>query len=224
MSECSQTSTELGHRFFVHLSAMNSDVTLAEAKTLWLDIAALYNETQRTYHSLCHIDQLFGEFDRIAAHLHEPHLIALALFYHDVIYNPARSDNELKSAAYAVETLRCYLSDEQCQHIYALIMMTANHQLDELTDNQKRSDAAHLLDMDLSILGTPWPEYERYAQTIRQEYAHVPIKDYRLGRITILEKLLAHPQLYLTAYYHQRLEVQARENIEREIMLLRASE
>jgi predicted metal-dependent HD superfamily phosphohydrolase len=103
-------------------------------------------------------------------------------------------------------------------------MMTATHQLDELTDNQRRNDPAYLLDMDLSILGTSWSEYERYAQAIRQEYAHVPIKDYRLGRITILEKLLAHPQLYLTAYYHQRLEVQARENIEREIMLLRASE
>lgn len=224
MNEFSPIDAELGNRFALHLSAINSDVTSAQAKTLCLAIATRYNETQRAYHSLRHIQQLFIQFDRITPHLYEPHLIALALYYHDVIYDPARSDNELKSAAYAVETLRHYLTDEHCQYIYALIMMTATHQLDELVDHQKRSDAAYLLDMDLSILGAQWCEYERYAQAIRQEYAHVSMVDYRIGRITVLEKLLAHPQLYLTEYYHERLETQARENIAREITLLRAFE
>ena len=224
MNESSQIKADLGNRFFVHLSAMNRNVTPAEAQMLWLDIATRYNEAQRTYHSLHHIEHLFVAFDEINHRLYEPHLIALALYYHDVIYDPMRSDNELKSANYAVDTLKRYLTDEQCQHIYALIMMTATHQIDEWSDNQKRSDAAYLLDMDLNILGAAWPEYENYAQVIRYEYAHVPMKDYCAGRIAILTKLSAHPQLYLTDYYHERLEVQARKNIEREINLLHASE
>lgn len=224
MNEFSQISAELGNRFALHLSAINNDVTPAQAKMLWLDIATRYNETQRAYHTLRHIQQLFIEFDEIGHYLHEPHIIALALYYHDVIYDPTRSDNELRSAAYAVKTLTRYLTDNQCQYIYALIIMTATHQLDELTDHQKRSDAVYLLDMDLSILGAQWCEYERYVQAIRQEYVHVPIMDYRIGRITVLEKLLAHPQIYITEYYHERLEMQARDNIEREITLLRASE
>lgn len=224
MNEFSQISAELGNRFARHLSAINSDVTPAEAKTLWLDIAARYNETQRAYHSLRHIEHLFIEFDEIGHYLHEPHIIALALYYHDVIYDPTRSDNELKSAVYAVEALKHYLTDEHCHYIYALIMMTAIHQLDELADHQKRSDPAYLLDMDLSILGVPWTDYECYAQAIRQEYAHVSMVDYRIGRITVLEKLLAHPPIYITDYYHERLEAQARNNIECEITLLRASE
>ncbi len=224
MNDFSPIDAELGNRFTLHLFAINTDVTSAQAKTLWLDIAARYNETQRAYHSLRHIQQLFVQFDKINHKLSEPHLIALALYYHDVIYNPTRSDNELKSAAYAIDQLKCYLNEEQCQTIHALIMMTASHQLAELADNDKSSDAAYLLDMDLSILGASWSEYEQYAHAVRQEYAHIPAMDYRAGRITVLERLLAHAQLYLTKYYYERLEMQARENIAREIRFLRASE
>lgn len=225
MDELSQINAELGNRFTTHLSALtlNSNITLAEVKVLWQDIAIRYNESQRAYHTLKHIQQLFGQFEQIKNALHEPHIIALALYYHDVIYEPTRSDNELKSAEYALAALSYYLSDEQCQHIYALIMMTATHQLNELADEDKISDAAYLLDMDLSILGAPWSEYQEYAQAVRQEYAHVSKADYLVGRIAVLEKLLTHPTLYLTDYYHSRLEQQARDNIKHEITVLRAS-
>ena len=223
MDELSQINTELGNRFARYLFAINPDVTPAQAKTLWLDVAARYNDTQRAYHSLAHIQQLFVQFDQTMAYLHNPHLIALALYYHDVIYDPMRSDNELKSAEYMVDKLKHYLSDDQRRTIYALIIMTATHQLDGLTDSDKCSDAAYLLDMDLSILGTPWPDYELYAQAVRQEYAHVSDIDYRVGRIAVLKKLLTHPKIYLTQYYYKRLERQARENMAREITLLRAS-
>jgi len=186
-----------------------------------------YNEPQRAYHSLQHIQQLFGQFDQVKDNLHEPHIIALALSYHDVIYEPTRSDNELKSAEYAVESLTGYLSAEQCQHIYALIMMTASHQIDkwsnEAKEREKYSDAAYFLDMDLSVLGSSWSEYEHYAHAVRQEYTHVSDGDYRVGRTAVLKELLAHPTLYLTDYYYARLEKQVRKNIEHEITLLHAS-
>ena len=92
--------------------------------------------------------------------------------------------------------------------------------IDEWSDKAKKSDAAYLLDMDLSILGASWSEYERYAQAVRQEYAHISNVDYRVGRIAVLKVLLAHSTLYLTDYYYARLETQARENIKREIILL----
>ena len=218
-----QIETELGKVFEWHLIAINNAIKPAKVKALWQDIAVRYNETQRAYHSLQHIQQLFSQFEQINHHLNEPHLIALALYYHDIIYDPRRSDNELKSAEYAIEALRCSLSEDQCQSIYALIMMTATHQIDTLAHEDKISDTAYLLDMDLSILGAPWSEYQVYAQAVRQEYVHVAKENYRVGRIAVLEKLLAHSSLYLTAYYHKRLEEQARKNIKREISLLYAS-
>ena len=223
MNDVLQVKIEFGEHFQQHLSALNNAVAPAAIADLWQSIATRYHEPQRAYHTLKHIQQLFGEFEQIKDNLREPHIIALALYFHDVIYEPTRSDNELKSAEYAVAALRCYLSEEQCQHIYALIMITATHQLDKLVDEDKVSDAAYLLDMDLSILGAPWPEYRQYTQAVRQEYVHVIKENYRVGRIAVLEKLLTHPTLYLTAYYHARLEEQARENIKYEISLLRAS-
>ena len=227
MDDLSQLNTELGTIFTQHLSAMSSHITLEQVSILWQDIAMRYNEPQRAYHSLQHIQQLFGQFDQVKDNLHEPHIIALALSYHDVIYEPTRSDNELKSAEYAVESLTGYLSAEQCQHIYALIMMTASHQIDkwsnEAKEREKYSDAAYFLDMDLSVLGSSWSEYEHYAHAVRQEYTHVSDGDYRVGRMAVLKELLAHPTLYLTDYYYARLEKQVRKNIEHEITLLHAS-
>ena len=223
MADFSQLKCELEKYFSMHLSALNNAITSAAITALWQDIAARYNEPQRAYHTLKHIQQLFEQLDQIKDKLYEPHIIALALYYHDVIYDPRCSDNELKSAEYAIEAVKDYLSAEQCQHIYALIMMTATHQIDKLADEDKISDAAYLLDMDLSILGGSWSEYQQYAQAVRQEYAHVTKLNYRVGRIAVLQKLLTHTTLYLTEYYHARLEEQARDNIKREISFLRAS-
>ena len=226
MDELSNIDTKLAKIFEWHLTAINNAIEPVMLKELWQDIAVRYNESQRAYHSLQHIQQLFAQFEQIKHYLNEPHIIALALFYHDVIYEPTRSDNELKSAEYAVDSLIPYLTPEQCQHIYRLVMMTASHQIDqidELIEHGKYSDAAYLLDMDLSVLGVSWSEYQQYAQAVRQEYAHISNVDYRVGRISVLKGLLAHPTLYLTDYYHSQLENQARQNIEREIKVLHAS-
>ena len=226
MDRSSKINTDLAKIFEWHLFAINNAIEPVILKALWQDIAVRYNESQRVYHSLQHIQQLFGQFEQIKQHLNEPHIIALALFYHDVIYEPTCVNNELKSAEYAVKALSSYLTAEQCQYIYALIMMTASHQIDDIDknlDKAKESDAAYLLDMDLSILGASWSEYQQYAQAVRQEYAHISNVNYHVGRISVLKGLLAHQTLYLTDYYHSRLEEQARENIKREIKILHAS-
>ena len=228
MNELPLINMDLGNRFYLCLSALNDDVTPDEAQALWQNISARYCESQRAYHTLSHIEQLLVQFESIKHHLSEPHIVTLALYYHDVIYDPTRADNEQKSAEYAVDALSSYLRPKQCQHIYALIMMTANHQIDESTDSVKYSsikysDAAYLLDMDLSILGAPWSTYEQYVNAIRQEYAHVADDNYRDGRTAVLRGLLAHPRLYLTDYYYNQLEAQARDNIKRELTSLAAS-
>ncbi len=210
-----QTYADLSKVFRQHLTAIDNDISLIELKSLWQDIVSRYSEPLRAYHTLAHLQHLFAEFEQIKDKLQQPSIIALALFYHDVIYHPQRDDNELKSAEYAVKVLSPYLSTEQLRGVYDLIIMTADHQIKDKTN----LGAAYLLDMDLSILGAPWPEYARYAKAVRQEYAHVTQADYRLGRTKVLAQLLARPRLYLTDYY-QRLEAQARDNVEREITSL----
>lgn len=211
--------SELSHCFEQHLlSSAHCNVEPAQVYGLWQDIAIRYNETGRAYHTLNHLQQLFSQFEHIKHKLQQPSIIALALFYHDIVYEPTRNDNELKSAEYAQAVLDNYLNDAQIKRVYHLILMTAEHELND----KKDTDAAYLLDMDLSVLGASWPEYEQYAKSVRQEYAHVAKVAYRLGRTEVLKGLLAHPRLYLTDYYYQRLEDQARKNIQREITALAA--
>ncbi|MFK3916982.1 hypothetical protein [Psychrobacter sp. NPDC078501] len=220
MKTVSNKHDELGKYFAQHLSAMTSDILPKQIDRLWQDIVTRYGEPQRAYHTLNHIQQLLIQLESIKHHLAEPHIIALALYYHDVIYEPTRSDNELQSAELATDALSPYLSTEQCQQIYALIMMTANHQIDVLIDSEKYNDAAYLLDMDLSILGAPRSAYEQYAKAIRQEYKHVADDSYRDGRTAVLQGLLVHPKLYLTDHYYNQLETQARANIKLELTSL----
>ena len=209
-------TTSISTLFAEHLSALANTINPEEIENLWQDIANRYSEPTRAYHTLVHLQQLFSQFRQIKDKLEQPSIIALALFYHDVIYEPTRADNELKSAEHASKVLKKYLKAEPLERIYKLIMMTANHQLTDKTDN----DAEYLLDIDLSVLGATWPEYEQYAQSVRQEYAHVAEADYRLGRTKVLAGLLAHPKLYLTDFYYQHLEAQARANVQGEITWL----
>ena len=222
MKTVSNKHDELGKCFAQHLSTMTSDISPKQIDRLWQDIVTRYGEPQRAYHTLNHIEQLLVQLENINHILSEPHITALALYYHDVIYDPTRSDNELRSAEFATDTLSPYLSPEQYQQIHALIMMTANHQIDTLVASDKYNDAAYLLDMDLSILGAPWTAYEQYAKAIRQEYKHVAADNYRDGRTAVLQGLLAHPKLYLTDHYYNQLETQARDNIKRELTSLAA--
>ncbi len=209
----------LSKHFAEHLLTIDKTIAPVISQALWQDVANHYSEPVRAYHNLTHLQQLFEHFEQIECDLRQPSIVALALFYHDIIYDPTKPDNELQSAKYAVAQLQDYLAVEQCKRIYELIMMTAKHQLNEIAD----LDAAYLLDMDLSILGVDWASYKRYAQTVRHEYAHVATDDYRRGRINVLKGLLAHDRLYLTKDYYQRFEYVARQNIKREIELLRES-
>ena len=221
MTYFSQKNASLNTVFMHNLNVINRDIGIATLDILWRDIDERYSEPVRAYHTLVHLQQLFDQFEQLKIKLKQPAIVALALFYHDVIYDPKRGDNELKSAEYAVEVLGKYLTAEQVRRIYNLILMTADNQHDSShISSEQDSDAAYLLDMDLSVLGASWCDYERYAKAVRQEYAHVAEMDYRLGRTKVLQGLLAHPRLYMTDYYYQLLEAQARGNLEREIIAL----
>ncbi|WP_131667833.1 hypothetical protein [Psychrobacter pygoscelis] len=214
----------LRSRFISHLTTLAIDIYTEDSERLWNDIAQRYTEPQRYYHSLEHLDYLFAHFDCVAHDLKQPSIVALALFYHDVIYEPKpqpkQDSNELRSAEHAARQLAGYLAADQIKQISSLILMTESHQLDEV-DNRAR-DAAYLLDLDLSILGASWSKYNAYAKAVRQEYHHVTDALYQSGRTAVLAGLLAKPRLYLTPYFYERLEQQARGNINQELAALHA--
>src|SRR5690606_21190834 len=102
----------------------------------------------------------------------------------------------------------------QIEKIYNQILATKTHkESDNLDDN-------YLLDLDLSILGKNWNEYEAYIKQIRNEYSIYPNFLYNPGRKKVLEHFLTFDRIYKTDYFRILYENQARENISKEIEIL----
>ena len=68
-------------------------------------LAALYAEPHRAYHHLGHVLDCLELARGVRDRLESPVAVELALWYHDAIYDSRASDNEERSAAFAVAEL-----------------------------------------------------------------------------------------------------------------------
>lgn len=175
-------------------------------------LLACYQEPHRHYHTLQHLGECLAAFDQARALAPHPDEIALALWFHDAIYDVKRSDNEARSADWAREALldaevECAIADR----VHALIMATRHDAV------PADADAQLLVDIDLGILGADTARFAEYEAQIRREYAFVPGWLFRRKRRAILQGFLERPRLYTTPYFHDRLETRARENLARAV-------
>jgi predicted metal-dependent HD superfamily phosphohydrolase len=176
-------------------------------------LRARYAEPHRAYHDQTHVDALLALLAEVRGGLHDAAAIELAIWYHDAIYDPARTDNETRSAVLLRTDLASLADPLLLARAETLVLATATHTLPTDADPELASDCATFLDMDLSILGAPEPAFRRYDAAIRREYAAVPDADYRAGRSRVLRGLLARPRLYLTGHFQARFDAPARCNL-----------
>ncbi len=171
-----------------------------------------YGEPHRHYHTLAHIEHCLHWLDEVYDQIPDPLSVELALWFHDVVYNARKQDNERISAEYAIATLSLLKTDRQRRDEVRNLIMVTVHPSQPLTDHQ-----CWMVDIDLAILGAEARAYSAYAAQVRQEYAHVPEALYRAGRKALLQQFLQLPQLYHTEYFQDRLESPARDNLQWEI-------
>ncbi|MCM8797191.1 MAG: N-methyl-D-aspartate receptor NMDAR2C subunit [Candidatus Omnitrophica bacterium] len=184
-------------------------------KAVFHDLEKRYHEPHRHYHTLRHLSRCLEELDGARSQADSPFEIELALWFHDAVYDPRRSDNEEASAGLAEESLNGFIDGESLSRVTALILATRHAGPPDTSDERLAADA------DLAILGSPPDEYREYEEAIRQEYSWAPEDGYRAGRARLLSRLLARPQIYYTGHFRQRYEERARANLSRSISLLR---
>ena len=171
-----------------------------------------YSEPHRAYHNLQHLKECLQVRRVINTACQAPAEVDLALWFHDAIYDPLRSDNELRSAQWLDDVAReSGLGDETRRRLYDLIMVTRHD------GTPASADEAVLVDTDLAILGASFERFEEYDQQIRREYQFVPLPVYRQKRRQVLEGFLARGRIYTTASYFDAFEQQARANLARAI-------
>jgi predicted metal-dependent HD superfamily phosphohydrolase len=185
------------------------------SRTEWAAVLDAWNEPHRRYHDLAHLAAVLGLVGELAGPATDPDAVRLAAWYHDVVYDPERSDNEHVSAERARAGLRGLVTDERLDEIERLVLLTAGH--DPAPGD---SNGAVLCDADLAVLAAPPESYAAYASAVRLEYGHLTDEEFTSGRIAVLEHLLALPALYRTEAA-QAWTGPARANLTAELTLLR---
>lgn len=197
----------------------------SQAREWYKKIVQAYDEPAREglqsfarhYHNWQHLTACLVELENARVHFSNLDLpsVEMALWFHDVIYNPKASDNEEESARTAASVLKAGNAPQRLvSKVIALILATKIH------PPEADPDTALLLDIDLSILGKSVAEYNAYEDAIRAEYAWVPQAIFADGRHRILEKFLMRPCIYLTPYFRGLYESQARANLARALQRL----
>jgi predicted metal-dependent HD superfamily phosphohydrolase len=185
----------------------------AESYPVFDRLVAAYSEPHRHYHNLEHLSEMFRVARKLADFADDMSAVQLAIWFHDVVYDPKAKDNEERSASLAIELLQPLdVPEPVLVHVKAMILATAHVDADRVD-----ADTAVLLDADLAILGAEERRYARYAADIRREYAWVPDDAYRAGRSKVLEGFLARPRIYRTERMHQTADATARDNLRKEI-------
>jgi predicted metal-dependent HD superfamily phosphohydrolase len=191
------------------------DLAVGElSDTTWQVLHDSYTEPHRAYHNLTHIAECLAHLDGVASGIIPPELgtLEMALWFHDVVYDTHRHDNEEASAALAgMHLTRAGVPIDRVAHITRLILATKH------SATPPTGDATWIVDIDLAILGANAARFDEYEKQIREEYHWVPEPDFRKGRASVLRMFLEREAIYMTPAFHARFEKAARQNLQRSL-------
>lgn len=192
-------------------------------QSLWTAVRLAWSSPGRHYHTLDHLHDFFERWTEVAEGpgWDDPDAAFMAMLTHDAVYEPWRRDNEIRSAALTRRWAEVWMPGIDVRRAEALVLATADHHGGPPRGLDR--DLDHFLDCDLSILGAEVERYDRYARGVEAEYRGVAGDEvYLSGRTAFLERTLAVPVIFRSAWGRERWEAQARANMTRELEALRA--
>ena len=139
---------------------------------------------------------------------------ALCATWHAAWASLGRNAASTAPAGLREELLTAWSEPHRCYHV----MATQHGLTQEPAPAALRSnlDAKLLIDIDLSILGSPperFERFERYDRNVRKEYAWVPGLRYQQARARVPQTFLDRPRIFHAEPAVALLKVQARTNL-----------
>lgn len=185
------------------------------SKHLWNEIVINYCDAGRYYHNLNHLEAIIRELSDVKDSIPHWDTAMFSVFYHDIVYNALRSDNEAQSADKAQLRLQeiGFPKDQTTQCVLQILATKGHNPGDDITTQL-------FIDADLAILGKPTQAYTEYSENLRKEFFIYTDKEYKAGRKKILKHFLAMDRIFKTEHFYNKYEKQARKNIESELSLL----
>jgi len=144
----------------------------------------------RSYHNLNHIERCLIELESFDLDDLERSLLIVSIWFHDIIYDTQRTDNEIQSAVYFVQNIINHSSRkslEESKKIFDIILATQyryedkNRNFSKLEQIMREIDLCGLLDTTDLLFETD--------KLIREEYKHIEEEIWKRNRITFLRTL-----------------------------------
>lgn len=182
----------------------------------YTELSRKYHNTQHLAHMIHVLMEYFEDSDITYSEwlkLLDVENVILAIYWHDIIHDINRTDNEEKSA----ELMRIhldYLPIEKVDKISKYIMVTNGHDVTSITLDPPSKLMIYL---DLAILASEPDAYDSYIYNLRLEY-NISDLAWKHGRRKFLKSMLAREAIFPSGLYlPKRLETVARKNMSKEL-------
>ncbi len=198
------------------ISSYTQDESL---KTKLLDeIIGAYQKPERHYHTLKHVHSMITAKIPYKNDIEKYNALCFAIWYHDIIYQTYKTDNEKKSAKLANKNLKLLGLDKSFRiYVEKLILCTKHNDKNIVYNN---FDFRLMIDLDLKILASNIEKYQEYTKQIREEYKVIPSFIYNRNRKRFLKTILSKKNIFQTHDFIKAYENMARKNLKNEINTL----
>lgn len=207
------------------VKAVGASAPVAEIQASGEALIDMWMSPGRHFHNLRHVIDMLARVDELADESHCPDTMRLAAWYHGCKFSTDAEgaeivhgvEDEVASAAYAREDLEALGVPAKTVERITELILHLHHDAAASED----IDAMALADADLGTLAVGPQQYKKYRELVREEYAHIPARDYVRARLTIVRRLLARESLFSSPLGAQ-WEAAARQNLEAERVALEA--
>ena len=172
-------------------------------------IVSSYTEN-RYYHTLRHIRATLNALKDFHLDPEERVKVELGLWFHDVVYDASKEDNEKQSAEHFARFAKyANIPFADSFDIMGMIMATRHVHL-PVTLLQEI-----ICDCDLAELASPY--HSLNSKNVRKEYGFLSDDEWILGRSQFINSMLSKEHIYNTVEYRGALEDTARHNLKEEL-------
>ncbi|GAB2605474.1 hypothetical protein GCM10027067_16080 [Pseudactinotalea suaedae] len=178
-----------------------------------------WTSEERVHHNLKRLIAVLARVDELAAETHQPDVVRLAAWYHGAVFTSAApsayahrggADAEASAELARSELGALGVPEKAIERIGTLIQYLSRH-----VAPGNDIDAQALCDADLGGLAAEPQRYEAYLREVREEYSHIPDRDYVEARLAIIGRLLERRTLFASPLGHG-WENAARDNLRAE--------